>query len=218
MPLTKWPAFLSGNIIDVPSQQNNTVFKFWKKMTEKDQLIPQDDTSAGWPETEPNELEDTQNQTVLEEQSDPLEELRAENAELKDKYIRLYAEFDTFRRRMMKEKLDLINTAAQDTMAALLPVLDDFDRAKKSADQADSTEQFSEGVTLVYQKLHNVLRQLGLEPMDTQEQPFDPEYHEAIAEIPAPAEELKGKIIDTIENGYQLRGKIIRHAKVVIGK
>lgn len=218
MPLTKWPAFLSGNIIDVPSQQNNTVFKFWKKMTEKDQLIPQDDTSAGWPETEPNELEDTQNQTVLEGQSDPLEELRAENAELKDKYIRLYAEFDTFRRRMMKEKLDLINTAAQDTMAALLPVLDDFDRAKKSADQADSTEQFSEGVTLVYQKLHNVLRQLGLEPMDTQEQPFDPEYHEAIAEIPAPAEELKGKIIDTIENGYQLRGKIIRHAKVVIGK
>lgn len=187
-------------------------------MTEKDQLIPQDDTSAGWPENEPDQSEDTQNQIVLEEQSEPLEELRAENAELKDKYIWLYAEFDTFRRRMMKEKLDLINTAAQDTMAALLPVLDDFDRAKKSADQEDSIEQFSEGVTLVYHKLHTVLRQLGLEPMDTQEQPFDPEFHEAIAEIPAPTEELKGKIIDTIANGYQLRGKIIRHAKVVIGK
>ncbi|MBX2929095.1 MAG: nucleotide exchange factor GrpE [Saprospiraceae bacterium] len=191
-------------------------------MTEKDQLLVQEDAAAEIPETAQGEptisTEDTQNQTVLEEQPDPLEELRAENAELKDKYIRLYAEFDTFRRRMMKEKLDLINTAAQDTMAALLPVLDDFDRAKKSADQADSTEQFSEGVTLVYQKLHNVLRQLGLEPMDTQEQPFDPEYHEAIAEIPAPTEELKGKIIDTIANGYQLRGKIIRHAKVVIGK
>lgn len=191
-------------------------------MTEKDQLLVQEDAAAEMPETAQGEptisTEDTQNQIVLEEQSEPLEELRAENAELKDKYIRLYAEFDTFRRRMMKEKLDLINTAAQDTMAALLPVLDDFDRAKKSADQADSTEQFSEGVTLVYQKLHNALRQLGLEPMDTQGQPFDPEYHEAIAEIPAPTEELKGKIIDTIANGYQLRGKIIRHAKVVIGK
>jgi molecular chaperone GrpE len=191
-------------------------------MTEKDQLLVQEDTAAEMPNEEQGEstvpTEESQNQIVLEEQLDPLEELQAENAELKDKYIRLYAEFDTFRRRMMKEKLELINTAAQDTMAALLPVLDDFDRAKKSADQEDSVEQFSEGVTLVYQKLYNVLRQLGLEPMDTHGQPFDPEYHEAIAEIPAPTEELKGKILDTIANGYQLRGKIIRHAKVVIGK
>ncbi len=191
-------------------------------MSEKDLPKMAEDGSVETPVMEQNdttnEAQATQKEAIGSDPSSALEALRVEHAELKDKYVRLYAEFDTFRRRMMKEKLELTKTAAQDTMAALLPVLDDFDRAKKSAEQEGSTEQFSDGVTLVYQKLHNVLRQLGLEAMDTAAQPFDPEWHEAVAEIPAPDEAMKGKIIDTVEKGYLLSGKIIRHAKVVIGK
>lgn len=191
-------------------------------MNDKDLLQEHEGAQPEMPDTEPNiesdHAEESENDAVMEYSSEGDEALKAENAELKDKYLRIYAEFDTFRRRMMKEKLDLMKTAAQDTMTALLPVLDDFDRAKKSAEANNSTEQFSEGVALVYQKLHNTLKNLGLESMETHHQPFDPEWHEAIAEIPAPGDELKGKIIDTIEKGYVLGGKIIRHAKVVIGK
>lgn len=144
--------------------------------------------------------------------------LKQQLEELKDKYMRMYADFDNYKKRMVKEKMDLINTAAQDTLSALLPVLDDFDRAKKNAEAANSKEHFSEGIALVYQKLYAVLRQKGLDEMETNGQPFDPEWHEAFAEIPAPSEDMKGKIIDTIEKGYMLKDKIIRHAKVVVGK
>jgi molecular chaperone GrpE len=159
-----------------------------------------------------------ENQDDKESSSEEIAALQAEIAAQKDKYIRLLAEFDTYRRRKEKEKLDLLKTAAQDTVTALLPVLDDFDRAKKSAEEENSTEQFSEGVSLVYKKLYDILRQLNLEDMNSTGQAFDPELHEAIAEIPAPSEELKGVIIDTVEKGYFLSGKIIRYAKVVIGK
>ena len=147
-----------------------------------------------------------------------LEEKDQQISELKDKYLRLMAEFDNHKKRTIKEKLDMMKSAAQDTLSALLPVLDDFDRAKKNADDENSTEQFSEGVTLVYNKLYSVLNQRGLEPMETNGEVFDPELHEAITEIPAPNEEMKGKIIDTVEKGYLLKDKIIRHAKVVVGK
>jgi molecular chaperone GrpE len=118
----------------------------------------------------------------------------------------------------MKEKLELMRTAAQDTMTSLLPVLDDFDRAKKAADEGNEQEQFSEGVQLVYQKLQNTLHAKGLKSMESTGEVFDPEMHEAITEIPAPSEEMKGKVIDTIEKGYTLGDKIIRYAKVVVGK
>ncbi len=144
--------------------------------------------------------------------------LQQQNSELKDKYLRLFAEFDNYKKRTIKEKIDLMRTAAQDTLTALLPVLDDFDRAKKIADNENTEETFSEGVTLVYQKLYKVLKQMGLEPMDTTDGTFDPELHEAITEIPVPDESMKGKIVDTIEKGYLLKDKIIRHAKVVVGK
>jgi len=147
-----------------------------------------------------------------------LEESRIEIAEQKDKFLRLFAEFDNFKKRNVKERLDLMKTAAQDTMQALLPVLDDFDRAKQAAEDANSTEPFSEGVMLVYQKLHNTLKQRGLEEMVSTGEVFDPELHQAITEIPAPSDEMKGKVMDTIEKGYLLKEKIIRHAKVVVGK
>lgn len=147
-----------------------------------------------------------------------LEEKNQELGELKDKYLRLQAEFDNFRKRTMKEKLEFMVTAAQDTMSVLLPVLDDFDRAKKNAEDENSTEPFSEGVMLVYDKLHKNLEQKGLKAMESTGEDFDPELHEAITEIPAPKEEMKGKVMDTVEKGYFLKDKIIRHAKVVVGK
>lgn len=151
-------------------------------------------------------------------ESDPDSVEGNELQEVKDKYLRLLAEFENYKKRTFREKLDTINTAARDTMMAILPVLDDFDRAKAMSDDDNSEEQFSEGVALVYTKLKSVLEHKGLKAMDTTGEPFDPEFHEAVTEIPAPGEEQKGLIIDTIEKGYTLNDKIIRHAKVVVGK
>ena len=131
---------------------------------------------------------------------------------------RLFAEFENFKKRNTKERLELLKTAAQDTLTAILPVLDDFDRAKKAAEADDNIEPFSEGVMLVYNKLKTTLSQKGLTEMETTNEKFDVNIHHALTEIPAPTEEMKGKIIDTIEKGYKLNDKIIRYAKVVVGK
>lgn len=147
-----------------------------------------------------------------------VDKLSAEKAELSDKYLRLSAEFQNYKRRTAREKMDIIQTAGRDVIKVLLPVLDDFDRAKKAADDDDSVEAFSEGVQLVYEKLHRVLEQKGLKALETNGEVFNADFHEALTEIPAPTEELKGKIIDTIERGYALNDKIIRYAKVVVGK
>lgn len=144
-------------------------------------------------------------------------ELKQQVGELKDKYMRLFAEFENYKKRSVREKLDWMKTAAQDTMSALLPVLDDFDRAKKFA-EGNQESAWSDGVELVYQKLYNSLKQKGLEAMESTGQAFDPELHDAITEIPAPTEDMQGKVIDTVEKGYRLNDKIIRHAKVVVGK
>lgn len=162
--------------------------------------------------------EEIENETTQNDDTTiSIEKLEKENQELKDKYLRLFAEFDNFKKRTVKERLDLMRTAAQETILSILPVLDDFDRAKKLADEPGSKEVFSEGANIVYHKLYAVLKNKGLEPMETALQSFDPEFHEALTEIPAPNEELKGKIIDTIEKGYKLGDKIIRYAKVVVG-
>ena len=122
------------------------------------------------------------------------------------------------KKRNIRERMDLMKNASQDAFSALLPVIDDFDRAKNSADDEGSEEAFSEGVLLVYNKLNTILNSKGLKKMETTGEVFDPEMHEAITKIPAPSEEMKGKIIDTIESGYYLNDKIIRYAKVVVGE
>jgi molecular chaperone GrpE len=156
--------------------------------------------------------------SVNEESPAEEKESQTKYDELNDKYLRLYAEFDNYKRRTVKERLELMNTAARDTIASLLPVLDDFDRAKAVSDDEESEEQFSEGVSLVYHKLYRILEQKGLKAMESTGEPFDAEFHESVKEIPAPSEEMKGKNIDTVEKGYFLKDKIIRHAKVVVGK
>jgi molecular chaperone GrpE len=152
-----------------------------------------------------------------EPSNDRISELESTIQELKDKHLRLLAEFDNYKKRTMRERLDLLNSASRDVIVNLLPVLDDFDRAKKSADDPSNEEVFSEGVTLVYNRLYNVLQNMGLKAMNSTGEKFDVELHEAITEIPVPDENMKGKVIDTLENGYMLNDKIIRHAKVVVG-
>lgn len=144
------------------------------------------------------------------------ERLKKELGEMKDKYLRIYAEFDNYRKRTNKERQEIIKLAAKDSLGALLPAVDDFGRAIRLA--SDSDETIPEGVVLIYNKLFKALEQQGIKEMETTGQDFDPELHEALTKIPAPSEELKGKIIDTIEKGYYLNDKIIRYAKVVIGE
>lgn len=166
-----------------------------------------------------NETLNESNETSVEnEQVNEVTKLKLDLEEAKDKYLRLFAEFDNFKKRTLKERLDLMKTAAQETMTALIPVVDDFKRAKKAADAENSSETFSEGVNLVYNKFLSTLENKGLKVMESNGETFDPEKHEALTEIPAPSPELVGKVMDTIENGYYLHDKIIRYAKVVVGK
>lgn len=170
-------------------------------------------------ELEQGLTEDSAPETVAEPSiEEDMKKLKQEHGELKDKYLRLFAEFDNFKKRTFKEKLEMMKTASSDAIQALLPVLDDFDRAKKNAEDENSSEPFSEGVNLVYQKLYSALKNKGLQPMESNGEAFDPELHEAVTEIPVPDEAMKGKIVDTIERGYFLNDKLIRHAKVVVGK
>lgn len=149
---------------------------------------------------------------------DALEKLRAELQEQKDKYLRLFAEFDNFKRRNAKERLELAQTAGKEVINSLLDVLDDSERSEKVMETATDTQVVKDGVKLVYQKLRNVLEQRGLKPMSSIGKEFNADLHEAITEIPAPAPELAGKVIDEVQKGYLLNDKIIRYAKVVVGK
>ncbi len=152
-------------------------------------------------------------------ETDELTKLQDELAESRDKYIRLYSEFDNFRRRTSKEKLDLIQTANEDLMLALIPIMDDFERAKKSFEEKETDiKAVKDGLHLIQDKFKKILEQKGLVVMDHKVgTAFDSEYHEAITQIPAPKKSLKGKIVDVIEKGYLLKDKVVRYAKVVIG-
>ncbi len=144
--------------------------------------------------------------------------LKERNEELTDKYRRLYADFDNYKKRTAKEWLEKNKEAGKDVIVQLLPVLDDFERAIKTIRTSDNLEAIREGSELIFGKLNKNLEQKGLEPMQSIGQPFDTERHEAITDIPAPDENSKGIVLDEIEKGYLLNGKIIRYAKVVIGK
>lgn len=147
-----------------------------------------------------------------------VERLTKELGEMKDKYLRIFAEFDNYRKRTIKEKQDIIKLASRDVLSAMLPAVDDFDRAIKVANENENEADIPEGIILIYNKLFKSLEQQGIKEMETNGQDFDPELHEALTKVPAPTEDLKGKIIDTIEKGYYLNDKIIRYPKVVVGE
>jgi molecular chaperone GrpE len=159
------------------------------------------------------EQEGTAQEVELSEE----EKLKAESAEWNNKYLRLYAEFDNFKRRTSKERLELMQMAGKDVIVDLLTVLDDFERAQKSIQTATDVEAVKEGVNLVHNKLKSLLSSKGLKEMNAIGTEFDADLHEGITNIPAPTADLKGKVIDELEKGYYLNDKVIRFAKVIIG-
>lgn len=154
---------------------------------------------------------------TAETEAAPADKVGSELAELKDKYLRLYADFENFRRRTAKEKLDLINNANEGVLKALIPVVDDFERAMQSIQTADDVDAVKEGVALIYNKLFKTLEGKGLKPMTSKGEPFDADLHESVTQFPAPSDDLKGKVIEEIEKGYYLNDKVIRFAKVIVG-
>jgi molecular chaperone GrpE len=178
-------------------------------------------------QTEQNSMEETtaqkENNEVAEEKNaildDKNENLADKLAESEDKYLRLFAEFENFKRRTNKERIELFKTANQEVLIALLPVLDDFERSLKAMESATEISSIKEGIILVNNKLSNILQQKGLKPIDVAPgNDFNVDFHEAITSVPAPTEDMKGKIIDVVENGYMLNDKVIRFAKVIIGE
>lgn len=149
---------------------------------------------------------------------DELAVLKNELEEQKNKYLRLFAEFDNFKKRSAKERLELFKTAGQDVIRELLPILDDFHRAAKAHEQDNNAENYANGLKLIQEKFQKSLQNKGLKVIESVGKDFNVEFHEAIAEVPAPTEEQKGKIIDEVESGYTLNDSIIRYAKVVVGK
>ncbi|MEI9934352.1 MAG: nucleotide exchange factor GrpE [Ferruginibacter sp.] len=147
-----------------------------------------------------------------------VDKIQSELEEQKDKYLRLVAEFDNYKRRTAKERMELIQTAGKDVIASLLDVMDDCDRAEKQLQTSEDLDQIKAGVSLVFGKLRNTLLSKGLKAMQSVNEDFDTEKHEAITEIPAPTEKLKGKVLDEVQKGYYLNDKLIRFAKVVVGK
>lgn len=145
------------------------------------------------------------------------EKLQQENAALNDKYLRLFAEFDNYKRRTQKERIELLQTAGKDVVVSLLPVLDDFERAIKATENATEVSAIREGILLVQAKLKSILSQKGLKEIESIHTVFDTDKHEAITNIPAPSDDLKGKVVDELEKGYTLNDKVIRFAKVVVG-
>ncbi len=182
-----------------------------KIMDEPTETAPAEEEA---PEAEVPEHEMTPEEPLQAE----VDKLNQELEEYKDKYLRLSAEFDNYRKRTMKEKAELILNGGEKTITAILPVLDDFERALTTMQKATDVDAVKEGVALIYNKFVQILGQNGVKAIETKEKELDTDFHDAIAIIDAPTEELKGKILDCVETGYMLNDKVRRHAKVVVGK
>ena len=185
-----------------------------KKQTEAAEMENEEVKAA-----EANSEDTTNDQQPVENEpeKDPLEELQQQYDQLNDKYLRLYSEFDNFRKRTAKERIDLLKSGGEDVFKILLPIIDDFERARANMETATDVPSVKEGVELIYHKLVKELGSKGLKPMESKGEIFDSELHEAITQFPAPTEDMKGKVVDELEKGYYLNDKVIRFAKVVVG-
>ena len=164
-----------------------------------------------------NELDETQGHVIQEEEDSPLLELEEKVTAINDKYLRLYSDFENFRKRTAKEKIDLITSGNASLLKKVVPVMDDFERAIDSNKDVTDPETLKEGFNLIYTKFKKILEAEGVKEMESNGEPFDVEYHEAITKIPAPNDSLKGKVVDTTEKGYFLNDNVLRYAKVVVG-
>ena len=187
-----------------------------EKMAEELNVEETKDTAEEQPQDD--QAEEAAPLTHEEQLEKELEDAQAVIEEQKDKYLRLSAEFDNYRKRTMKEKAELILNGGEKSISSILPVIDDFERAIKTMETAKDVKAVKEGVELIYNKFMAVMAQNGVKVIETKDQPLDTDYHEAIAVIPAPSEEQKGKILDCVQTGYTLNDKVIGHAKVVVGE
>ncbi len=191
---------------------------FNKKKKEEEPVVEQNTQEEAVENTATEATETEQNTTQEPEVEVSIEEkLQHQVDTLNDKYLRLFAEFDNYKRRTQKERVDLLQTAGKDVVISLLPVLDDFERALKATENTTEVDAIREGILLIQTKLNNILSQKGLKPIESLNTVFDTDLHEAITNIPAPTDKLKGKVVDELEKGYTLNDKVIRFAKVVVG-
>ncbi|MDY6409625.1 MAG: nucleotide exchange factor GrpE [Prevotella sp.] len=158
------------------------------------------------------------NDNCDDEEKDPMEKLQEELAELKDQYLRKVAEFENYRKRTLKEKTELILNGAEKTVDAILPVVDDMERAMANAEKTDDVDALKEGMDLIFKKLMKTLEGLGVKKIETDNKDFDTDFHEAVAMVPGMGDDKKGKVIDCVQTGYTLNDKVIRHAKVAVGQ
>ena len=154
----------------------------------------------------------------VQELEKEIEQLKAEKAELNDRFLRLFSEFDNYKKRVSKEKLDLISTASEKVLVSLLPVIDDFERAIAANEKADNIDSIKEGFNLIYNKLVQMMKRFDVEEIQAKGEEFNTDFHEAVTHFPAQKEEDKGKVMDVTEKGYKLKDKVIRYAKVVVGQ
>jgi molecular chaperone GrpE len=200
-----------SNTQQAEDQQGQTTDKAQQADQAEEQEANQNDQEATDTSSEQEEQE-------AEEQKDPLQQKQEEYQELYDKHLRLYSEFENFRRRSRKETADAKEKGRSDMVLAVLPVIDDFERALSSINESTESKDVYEGVELIYNKFKNILSEQGLQEMQPVGETFDPDYHEAMTKMQAPSEDQKGKVIDVVEKGYMLNDRIVRHAKVVVGE
>ena len=188
-----------------------------EKLNNEEQI--QEETNVDQTEETPqqNETETTEQEDTPEVEADPLEAAQAEIAELKKQLLYKVAEFDNYRKRVIKEKSDLILNGGEKVITAILPVMDDMERALEQMKKADDVQAVVEGVELIQKKFMGILEKQGVKPIETKEADFDVEIHEAVAQFPAPTPEMKNKVVDCTLKGYKLNEKVIRHAQVVVG-
>ena len=189
-----------------------------KVMKENDEIIQKEETVT----TDKESQNSSEEKTEINETPQKAEEIKESTAEekydaLNDKLLRLFAEFDNYRKRTLKERIELSKTASEEVIKSLLPVIDDLERAIKSMESNEVENSMFEGINLIYQKFKNILTQKGVEEIKTEGETFDTDFHEALTNIPAENEDMKGKVLDVLEKGYMLNGKVIRFAKVVVG-
>ena len=189
-----------------------------EKKVKEEELNVEETQNHAEEQPQNEQAEDATPLTHEEELEKELEKAQEEIEEQKDKYLRLSAEFDNYRKRTMKEKAELILNGGEKSLSSILPVVDDFERAIKTMETATDVNAVKEGVELIYNKFMAVLAQKGVKVIETKDQPLDTDFHEAIAVIPAPSEAQKGKILDCVQTGYTLNDKVLRHAKVVVGE
>lgn len=163
-----------------------------------------------------NENAENEDSATKESDTDELTAVKEELKQLKDSYLRKVAEFENYKKRTLKEKTELILNGSEKTIVAILPVLDDFERAM--ADKSDDPKVIKEGMQLIFNKFNKILKSIGVEKIETEDKDFNVDYHEAIAMIPTPDDSKKGKVMDCVQTGYTLNNKVIRHAKVAVGQ